>query len=299
VRIGLVSDDHDDIKGNAVESRRDVDCDVMVVAGDMQAPGTLALRRLRGLYPDRDRPLIYVRGNHDFYSHYDKHHPELKTTFERQIAEMPEIAAELGIILLGDSAVELDIDGAAVRIGGGTLWTDFSARPPWMSFDDAVRAAAKGMNDYRLVKVEPGRSKDTLRPRDTVDAHKRTVSFIETMLSTPFDGDTIIVTHHAPSLHSLRGWDPAHPERFADLDFCYATDLERWFTGEGMPASHVPPVLALHGHIHENRDYCVGNTRIVCNPRGYPLRNGLRENPHFNPQLVIELEPRLTPAMRI
>jgi len=289
VLIRFDSDGHADISGNRIERVPDVDYDVAVVAGDQMAPGTLALRRLRELYPDRDRPLIYVRGNHDFYSEHNKHRPELKTTWERQIAEMPELAEKLGIILISDSSVVID----GVRFGGGTLWTDLSARPPHVSFDDAVRAAAKGMNDYRLIKVEPGRSKDTLHPRDTIEAHKRTVSYIESLLSTPFDGDTVIVTHHAPSLRSLRGWDPEHPDRFRDLDWCYATDLERLMHGDNAPA------LWLHGHIHENRDYTIGDTRIVCNPRGYPLRNGLRENPHFNPQFVIALEPRLRPGMRI
>ena len=28
--------------------------------------------------------------------------------------------------------------------------------------------------------------------------------------------------------------------------------------------------LWLHGHTHAPRDYVVGTTRVVCNPRGYP-----------------------------
>jgi hypothetical protein len=36
-------------------------------------------------------------------------------------------------------------------------------------------------------------------------------------------------------------------------------------------------------------DYRVGNTRVVCNPRGY-AKNGINENPEFNPALVLNLD---------
>jgi hypothetical protein len=42
----------------------------------------------------------------------------------------------------------------------------------------------------------------------------------------------------------------------------------------------------VHGHIHENNDYMVGNCRIISNPRGY---HGMELNPNFNPRLDIEV----------
>jgi hypothetical protein len=59
------------------------------------------------------------------------------------------------------------------------------------------------------------------------------------------------------------------------------------------------PQLRLHGHIHAGRDYQIGNTRIVANPRGYPGPRGTRENPDFDPALVVELDPALTFGMRM
>jgi hypothetical protein len=39
---------------------------------------------------------------------------------------------------------------------------------------------------------------------------------------------------------------------------------------------------------------------VIANPRGYPTRErGVSENPDWNPALVIDIEPRLTPGMRI
>lgn len=287
MRINLVSDLHVDIRDNENFMPPDVCIDVTVVAGDARAPGTLALRKIRELYPDRSRPLLYVAGNHDFYSRHDPKRPELKTTFERQRAEMMAVAAELGIIFLDDAVVEID----GVRFIGSTLWSDFSARPGYLSFADAVREAAgpRGMNDYRLIKTGAGRSRDKLQPRDTINAHKASRAYIEKALAEPFDGDTVVITHHAPSYRSLRNGVMA----FDELDWCYASNLESLMHGENAPA------LWLHGHIHANRDYEIGNTRIVANPRGYPLRAGMRENPDFDAGLVVTIEPRPSLGMRI
>ncbi len=287
MRINLVSDLHTDIRDNGAFVPPDVDADVTVVAGDARAPGTLALRKIRELYPDRSRPLLYVAGNHDFYSHHDHKRPELKTTFERQRAEMPAVAASLGIIFLDDAVIEID----GVRFVGSTLWTDFSARPGYLSFSDAVREAsgARGMNDYRLIKTGAGRSRDKLQPRDTINAHKVSRAFIERALAEKCDGDTVVITHHAPSYRSLRNGGMT----FDDMDWCYASNLESLMHGDNAPS------LWLHGHIHANRDYSVGNTRIVANPRGYPAAAGMRENPDFDAGLVVELEPRPTLGMRI
>ncbi|MGA7725767.1 MAG: hypothetical protein WCA95_10815 [Opitutaceae bacterium] len=48
------------------------------------------------------------------------------------------------------------------------------------------------------------------------------------------------------------------------------------------------PALWIHGHIHEARDYLLGNTRVLNNSLGYqtardPERTGFRAN------LVVEL----------
>ena len=289
MRIRVFSDFHDDLAGNSMDRLPTVDADVTVVAGDVMAPGNLAIARLRALLPDASN-LIYVPGNHDFYSHADRHHPELRTTYEAQRNElMPRAAEENDVILLDDATVEIE----GVRFIGGTLWSSFAARPAYVSFDEAVREASKVMNDYRLIKRLPGRSRDRLRPRDTIDAHKATRRFLQETLAKPFDGETVVVTHHAPSFRSLLGWEPHRPHQFKDLDWCYGSDLELLMQGDCAPA------LWLHGHVHANRDYQVGATRVVANPRGYPLRPGVRENPDFDPELLLELEPRFASTMTI
>ena len=278
IRINPVSDLHVDIERNGLDSMPDSDADVTVVAGDAAAPGTLALRRIRELYPDHDRPLIYVPGNHDFYSFHDKRRAELKTTWEEQRARMPEVAKDLGIILLDDASVEI----GGVLFVGATLWTDFMTRPPYVMFGDAVRTATKQMNDYHAIKTGAGRSKDRLRPGQTIDAHKASVAYIEKALAErPAGQDAVVITHMAPSPRSLLRWPTT-----TDLDWCYASDVERLMIGDAAPK------LWLHGHVHSNRDYYVGDTRVVCNPRGYPAPGGKRENPDFDAGMVVEVDGR-------
>ena len=43
--------------------------------------------------------------------------------------------------------------------------------------------------------------------------------------------------------------------------------------------------LWIHGHTHDNMEYSIDKTQVICNPRGYAHE----VNPAFNPQLIMEL----------
>lgn len=295
MRFHIVSDGHSDIDHNDWTPPA-LDPDVVVVCpGDMTAPATLALPWMRRHYPLNR--IIYTPGNHDYYSFFDRKKPDAgtKTTLEEQKERAPIIAKMLDIDYLDDGETIVD----DVRILGGTLWTDFSCRPPFIDFRSAARMAERAMNDYKAIKTGRGRGRDRIGVGRTIEAHRATVEFLERKLCEPFDGETLVVTHHPPTPRSLLGWHPDRPNSFRDMDWCYASaTLDRFFTGDGLVETFAPPAIWVHGHIHKSQDYILENTRVIANPRGYPLLpapKAPRENPNFDPSLVVELKPRPAP----
>lgn len=85
--------------------------------------------------------------------------------------------------------------------------------------------------------------------------------------------DDVVVTHHTPSYRSCS-------KKFE------GSEINRWFhTPEVEPLIlERKPRLFIHGHTHDPFDYQLGDTRVICNPRGYP-----GEHVSFNPRLVIDL----------
>jgi hypothetical protein len=127
------------------------------------------------------------------------------------------------------------------------------------------------MNDYRRIRVSPAFSK--LRPRDILQIHEQSRQWLQAALAEPFDGRTVVITHHAPLARSL----PEH-RRTDPLSVAYASDLTALIKGGEID-------LWIHGHTHHCVDYMLGRTRILSNQRGYVDEQA----PGFRPDLVIEI----------
>jgi hypothetical protein len=284
-RAHIIGDMHATIDGNAWDPLFK-DFDVLLCTGDVGPSLRHGLPLLRKWYPDH--PIVITAGNHEFYSYYDKHNPDLKTTYQREREEGRRIAESLDIHFLDNDFVVLD-DGT--KVIGSTFWTDFMLRPGYQMFGDAVRTASRVMNDYRCIKTGKGRSSDQFQPRDSIAAHLEARKWLQKELAVPHDGDVVVMTHHAPHPLSLENGRPT-----SETCACYASDQTPIMTGPNAPD------FWFHGHIHRNRDYVIGNTRVICNPRGYPMTprpNSPRENPDFIEDLVIEIGRELTPLPKM
>jgi Icc-related predicted phosphoesterase len=242
------------------------EADVAIVAGDVCDDLAKSLRWMASVLRPRMR-VVTVLGNHEFYG-YDL------PSASRESARMAE---DLGIDLLDDRASEID----GVRFVGGTLWTDFKlfkdiGGPAEFDERACMYEAKRSFADYDEIwatEASDRRIARTLNPRDTVAMHERTAAFLDQKSREAFDGTTIVVTHHAPYPRSVH-------QMFLEkaTSAAYASDMsaliEAW-----------QPRLWIHGHTHMSFDYMVGETRIVCNPRGYAVH----ENPSFLPGLVVDL----------
>ena len=115
----------------------------------------------------------------------------------------------------------------------------------------------------------------TFTPEECVRRFDAHAAWLDARLAAPHAGPTVVITHHAPSPRSI------HP-RFAGspLNGCFVSDASRLLDGRA--------TLWIHGHTHDSFDYVTGDTRVVCNPRGYVI-DGVAENPRFDPGLVIEV----------
>jgi len=237
--------------------------DVVVLAGDT-TEGTGGLRWARETFPGK--PIIYVDGNHEFYSrHWDKH-----------IDVMRKLAQDHEVHYLENDAVLI----GGVRVLGCTLWTDYALHGAEEKLI-AMNTARHRMSDYQRIKITRPpemywqERKHRLVPAMAGRRHDSSRLWLEEQLGLGDPENTVVVTHHAPHPRSIPQEFEGHP-----LSPCYASDLEALMGKAG---------TWIHGHIHESLDYQVWGTRIVTNPRGYRLRGGGMQNPEFRADFCVDV----------
>ena len=238
------------------------DYDVLIAAGDIHTPLSAGVRWLAERADGR--PVIYVPGNHEWYAY------QRRFTITEEAKRGQELADALGIHLL--QYAEIIIDG--VRFLGTSLWTDYAIYGNPVA---AMRYAQNGMNDHRV--IFPREIGEPLQPEEALSWHQVSRVWLSEALRVPFDGTTVVVTHHLPhqdSIHPCYAGDPLTPA------FC--SDLSALVENSGA-------ALWVRGHTHASCDYIAGQTRVVCNPKGYgPMSvGGQVENPDFDGSFVVEI----------
>jgi predicted phosphodiesterase len=257
-KIRVMSDVHVEFGDLSVPS---VAADVAVLAGDIHV-GLAAAVWADDLAKKLDIPVVLIAGNHEFYGtrrrgeHLGGVIDDLRAAAAASAGRVTFLERETAIV-------------AGVRFVGCCLWTDFGL------FGDPAEAMAHAenlMNDFRIIAYRPG-------ARFTANDARREFllakAFIGAELSKPFDGRTVVVTHHLPSIRSV-------PARFKSdvLSAVYASHLDALVEASGA-------ALWVHGHTHDSADYVIGGTRVICNPRGY---YGYELNRRFDPKLIVTVD---------
>lgn len=267
MKITICSDLHLEFGDLHIENTDQADA--LILAGDIcvakdlralddaEMPGFSNFRseRIHGFFQracEQWRHVVYVVGNHEHY-HGD---------FSKTIPHIRECLGYLvNLHILDKESVLLD----DVRFVGGTLWTDMNGE------DEYTLHAIRGvMNDFRLVKDsrDPVHFRDgdgnfqtrtaTFSPQSAVEYHKEMLELVQEQCALDWN-KVVVVGHHAPSKMST------HPRYKSEtmINGAYSSDLDNFILDR-------PQIkLWVHGHTHESFDYCIGSTRIVCNPRGY------------------------------
>lgn len=261
MKLWIWSDIHDEI-GGSITLPPYPDADAILIAGDLGH--ARRIQDIARFYIDHyNLPIIFVAGNHEFYR---------QETMAKAIEDM-EFVEHISVnegwkqrfhymnrdtLVIGDT-----------RIIGATLWVDGALGA--ISQEDRIwrlREAVSALNDFRVIKT----AKDKVfRPADMIDLFRKDSAYIREQLMQPFDGNTIVLTHHMPH-------PDCTPEMYKNNRHSYLFASSEKPFGE-LFHSDMAPDLWVCGHTHEAFDIEIGNSRVICNPHGYDHeygRNGFR-----------------------
>jgi predicted phosphodiesterase len=271
MKIALASDVH--LEFGDLDIVNDQDAEVLILSGDICVAADLDMRDRRqtemGFARYRSEMfhdffercttnfphVIYVMGNHEYY-HSD---------FATALGDMRRKLAHLTNLYILEREIKTIDD---VTFIGGTLWTDMNNSDPLTLYHMRTM-----MNDFRVIqnsavpvhfKTQEGEFKTRVAkfsPEDAVTEHVKMKEYVQVV--TAFLGENpnkyVVVGHHAPSKKSTH-------EMYAHdtiMNGGYSSDLDEFILDR-------PQIkLWTHGHTHHPFDYVIGETRIVCNPRGY------------------------------
>jgi Icc-related predicted phosphoesterase len=264
MRIQIVSDLHLEFEDINIQNQNNAD--VLILSGDIMVASKVNkqeseygirfrdfLKRCSFQFPH----VIYIAGNHEFYSD------------GKFFQGIEELRAACGV---HDNVYFLERDTKIIDdvvFVGGTLWTDMNKFDPL-----TLHAVRDMMNDYRAT-VNDQAGYRRLKPADTCERHKQTVEYFKLILDQNKDKKCVVVGHHTPSHQSC------HEMYKADyiMNGAYHSDLSEMILDR-------PQIkLWTHGHTHHCFDYMIGETRVVCNPRGYVQF----EDTGWDPNMIVEV----------
>lgn len=247
MKIAVCSDLHLEFRDLVLENPG---VDVLVLSGDIMvvepihtSPNgekakifTDFLRRCAETFPN----VVMVMGNHEFYQ---GRWVESVNHLKQATSQYPNFH------VLEMDTVTID----NVHFVGGTLWTDCNKVDPL-----TMQMLPSMMSDYRVIRHDT-RGFGKLKPEDTVKRHRETLDYFSKTLAEIGDEPTVVVTHHPPSDKSIT---PEYANQF-HMNGAFCSNLSEFIL------DHPQIKVWTCGHVHNRHSYCIGGTRIVCNPRGY------------------------------
>lgn len=257
MKLRILSDLHNEF---APFTPPNAEADAVILAGDIGSG-------MNGIYWAADHfdqsgvPIIYVPGNHEFYG-WD---------MTNWLATATTIAKENKVILGNCSSTLIEKEGEQpVRVLAATLWTDFALYGV-EKIESCGKMTQNCLWDYRAIQIDG----KVLTWEDTRAISLRTQFWLKASAErAKMAGEKVVIaTHHAPSERSSLPRFKGDP-----VTAGFASDLEKF------AAEHVD--VWIHGHMHNNSWYKIGNCQVIANPRGYKPPT---ENPSFDPKLVIEV----------
>jgi predicted phosphodiesterase len=279
--LAIASDLH--LEFGTIELHNTGNADVLILAGDICVARDIELAD-KNMYSNRKRAgtyidffeqvsnafptVIYVMGNHE---HYDGDFKYTKGILQHALKEFTNIH------ILDKETLEI----GDITFIGATLWTDMNGSDPL-----TLTGIKSAMNDFRCIRnsnnmvgrkvplYDDGGEFHALRkvvghkfkeeaskftPDDAMADHKQAIDYINHVTANDPTKKYVVVGHHAPSMQSCD--DRFRGDRIMNGGF---------YTELGDFMAYRPQIRSwIHGHTHDPYDYVIGETRVICNPRGY------------------------------
>lgn len=261
MKVAITSDVH--LEFGDLDLQNEENADVLILGGDIfvaedvknfsyideqimaATPSMLArgeryrnfLKRCSERFPH----VILIMGNHEHYHGDYAHTANTIHTLVGEFSNIHFLDKEWRII-------------NGVLFYGGTLWTNMNNEDP-----DTMHRIRFMMNDFNCVRNTSEEGKSVFMPEDAVEDHYAFRRGLDDVLALHPDMPIVVVGHHAPSKAST------HPRYKNEIlmNGAYSTNLDEFILDRRQIK------LWTHGHTHEDFDYMIGTTRVVCNPRGY------------------------------
>lgn len=226
--------------------------DLVVLAGDIHTKNRHSF--ILDQIPSNVK-VVFVAGNHEYYG----------STFEHVNSFLYDLQAEYNNFYWLDNE-EVNIDG--VSFFGGTMFTDWNLyMDPWT----AKQFGKNGVADFDWIdRIGKDGLKRRWNTNDHLAEHMIFKQNLSEWLNKPAD-KRVVVSHFVP-----------HPEgshekyKGSALNPYFLCDMRQYMGWDG---------LWLYGHTHSSKDFMHGETRLVCNPKGY----GTENQDEWNSKLIIEI----------
>lgn len=245
--------------------------------------------------------VVYICGNHEFWG--QDYYNEINSIKEK----IKEPSYSHIKFLHNESSI---IHG--IKFIGATLWTDLGSNFNWKEKNLVVRFYS-AMGDFKRITAKQWYNDENIQklrnflningidnnkidelilnkgfnPLLEIEENKKSSDFLFQEINKPYEGTSIVVTHHLPSIES---WI----KKFKITDEClnndafndeknfleaakgnlhsskdllmmgfYTNNLKKYFLNSNSPH------YWLHGHLHEPIDDLIGKTKIISSPVGY------------------------------
>ena len=237
------------------------EADVVILAGDI---GTFrdttfgnAIDYANELAQDYG-DVVLVPGNHEYY------HTSFREA-RKQALSGDDAVSNVHVLDRGEVKI------GKLRILGATLWTDYKISGNQMG---AMAMAASCITDHRLIQATEAHG-FRFMPRDALNEHIVSRTWLLDRLAEPWGGETIVVTHHGPSAEARNTKYPLDHVTAAFTSDCVDV-IEA--------AAKAKVRYWIFGHDHACHDVTVNGVRLLSAQLGY-----LREETGWKGPGVIDL----------